>query len=679
MDMTHATAGRVAGVRGQVRAMVTRSVVLVTVLGALVLGAAAVGIGVGVGDTGPQPSAEATTTSPAQGAGGGASPGPGRGLEVGATTAGPKGRPVCGTSVLRSPYDYTGPPGPYRSGTPGLPTFGVRGTDFPDAEAGRVLPPESADYENWELERDTVYYLAPGVHYGSFSANAGDVFVGGYADGVGSTLDGQYSRRTAIDSNISIGEQRDVTIQYLTIQKFTPYVDQTAINQTGAGGWRLLNSTVTLNVPGGGMFAATDAALRDNCLTQNGQYGFQSAETIRGDVLTGGPYNVWVEDNEISYNDTCGLSGVIDNPELGWDDRDPVPEKYRNPHCGDVEGNGNQGGFKLWGTNGVMIRNNWIHHNWGVGGWADTNNANTTWTGNTITDNENGAIWEETSYNFSITNNYIARNNLIDGPGNPHFPMPAIYVSESGSDSKNGGVPACSMASCREYGVPGHPQRSVIANNTLVDNGGGVFLWQNSNRYCNDGFDGVCTLVRGGEDGPFSMGGCAANLPGATLDRTTYVGHVTGIPPQNYWDGCMWETQNVTVSRNRIDFDPANIFGCTEEAWPACGANGVFSQYGGPNSSAEGADVPTQITFFQNNRWSDNVYSGPSTFYAWNQGNPENPVSWAEWTGPLSKGERCTSSEERRSGSCTGPFGQDAGSTFTPLPSRAGGAPRPER
>jgi hypothetical protein len=526
-----------------------------------------------------------------------------------------------------------------------------------------VLPAETADYQNWQLSPDTVYYLAPGTHYGSFSANHGDVFVGGFTNGVGSTLDGQYSRPNAIDSNITTGEQADVIIQYLTIQKFTPHVDQTAINQTGAGGWHLLDSTVTLNVPGGGMFAASDNVIKRTCLTQNGQYGFQSAQTLRVDSRTGGPYNVWIEDNEISYNDTCGLSGLITNEALGLKDHNPVPERYRNPHCPKVEGSGNQGGFKLWGTNGVMIRDNWIHHNWGVGGWADSNNANTTWTGNTITDNENGGIWEETSYNFSITNNYIARNNITDGPGNPHFPMPAIYVSESGSDSKNGGVPACEMPSCRAAGMPGHPTRSVIAENTLVDNGGGIFLWQNSNRFCNDGFDASCTLVGGGEKGPFSLTGCAKNLPGATLNLTTYVGDTTGSPRNNYWDGCMWQTQNVHINHNLIDFDPGKIAGCTPTAWPACGANGVFSQFGGPNASARGPDVPTQVTFFQNNRWSDNVYRGPSTFYAWNQGNL---VSWKDWTGPLDQGDRCRSSTAVRSGVCTGPYGQDAGSTFSP-------------
>ena len=307
--------------------MVRRRVVLVLSVGALLFALGAVGLaGLGFGADDASPRVVVPT--------GGPSPSP---LDddalsrVGATTAGPVGRAVCGSAALRSPYDYTGPAGPYRSGTPGLPTFGKPGTDFPDAEAGMVLPPETADYQNWQLKPRTVYYLAPGMHYGSFSANTGDVFVGGYANGRGSVLDGQYRRFTAIDSNITIGEQTDVTIAYLTIQKFTPYVDQTAINQTGAGGWRLLNSTVTLNVPGGGMFAATDAVVRDNCLTLNGQYGFQASETIRGDALTGGPYNVWVENNEISYNDTCGLSGLLQNDGAGLARPQPGPGSLPEP------------------------------------------------------------------------------------------------------------------------------------------------------------------------------------------------------------------------------------------------------------------------------------------------------------------------------------------------------------
>jgi hypothetical protein len=411
------------------------------------------------------------------------------------------------------------------------------------------------------------------------------------------------------------------------------------------------------------MIAGANNILKSNCMTQNGQYGFQSTDVVgfSVDSVTGGPYNVTVENNEISYNDTCDLEGTIDNPAAGLHDYNPVPPRYRNAHCGHVTGDGNQGGFKLWATDGVTIKDNYIHHNWGAGGWADTNNANTTWTGNTITDNDAGGIDEEISYNFSITHNYLARNDIFDGLGNTQFPNPGIYVSESGSDTTFGGVPACPEASCAHQGA--YPKQSVISDNTLVDNGGSIFLFQNSNRYCGDGSDPACTLVRGRDSQRFTMSACRAHLPSSDIDITTYVGKQTGSPPENWYDGCMWRAENVTITHNRIDFNPAKLPYCNKTAWPACGAGGMFSEYGGP-SGPGGWVVPTDITFFQNNHWSDNVYNGPSTFYAWNQGSGANPVSWADWTGRISRGDKCSSEGERHSGYCTGPFGQDAGSRY---------------
>src|SRR5262245_54885973 len=74
------------------------------------------------------------------------------------------GRPVCGTPILNSPYNYHGNPGPYASGKPGLPTFGTPGSDFPRATAGRVLAAGQRSFQAWQLKRNTVYYLVPGVH-----------------------------------------------------------------------------------------------------------------------------------------------------------------------------------------------------------------------------------------------------------------------------------------------------------------------------------------------------------------------------------------------------------------------------------------------------------------------------------------------------------------------------------
>ena len=585
-------------------------------------------------------------------------------------SAGPSahGRLVCGQRILRSPYDYTGNPGHYPSGTVGLPTYGTARSDFPQDTAGVVLAAGRNEYPSYKLEPDTVYYLLPGTHVGSFQADRNDAFVGGYANGVASVLTGNYTEGgQAIDSNSTDGNQSGVTIEYLTIDKYSPDTNAAALNQEADTGWTIRYDTITLNVPGAGAILGADNVLADSCLTLNGQYGFQSTD-VNGfgqDALTHGPYNVTVERNEISYNDTCDLEGTVTNAAIGWHDRNPVFPRYRNPHCGKVvTGDGNLGGFKLWQTNGVTIRDNNIHGNWGPGAWVDTNNANTTITGNTITSNDGEAVIEETSYNFSITGNYIADNDWVGGYSNSSFPTPAIYISESGSDRMFGGIPACSERSCAHQ--PSYARLSVISRNTLVDNGGSIFLWQSSDRYCSDGFDGACTLVKGGTAGPFTIAACKAHLPAARVDTSTFTGVTGSVPAEDWWDGCQWKTENVRISRNQIDFDPARIAGCVPRAWPDCGAGGIFSKYGSPPDNEPGWVTPTQLTFFSNDVWSDNVYNGPSTFYVWNQGSGDNPVSWERWTGAVAAGDKCGSPDEHQSGYCRGPFGQDADSSYRP-------------
>ena len=581
----------------------------------------------------------------------------------------PSGALVCGQPELNSPYNYDGAPGPYISGTRGLPTYGNPHSDFPHDTSGIVLPTGKNNYFSYQLKPDTVYYLLPGKHIGWIMADTNDAFVGGRSGGISTVMSGDYTNQDwAIGSNSSDGDQNGVTIEYLTIEKYQPHSQGAAVNGDSNTGWTIQHNTITLNVPGAGVILGAGNILRDNCLTLNGQYGFQSeaSDSWGIDSLTGGPYGITVEGNEISYNDTCDFSGTMDNSVIGWSHYNPVPSQYRNQKCGTVIGDGDQGGFKLWQTNGVMVKSNYIHNNWGPGGWADTDNANTTWTANTITNNEGPGIIEETSYNFSITNNYIAGNDIIDGLGNNSFPSPAIYVSESGSDARFGGISACKEAACQ--GQKSYSRQSIVADNVFVDNGGDIFLWQNSNRYCSDGSDGVCTLVSGGSSGPFTMRACKANLPSASVNTTTYVGANTGVPSEDWWDGCIWKTENVKIARNLIDFNPSDVMDCTKDAWPACGAGGIFSEYGSPPNNEQGWVVPTQLTFFQGNTWSNNVYNGPSTFYVWNQGSGDNPVSWSDWTGKLSDGDMCSSADEKHSGYCTGPFGQDSGSRYNKTP-----------
>jgi parallel beta-helix repeat protein len=630
------------------------------------------------GGTSPSPSASASGTgSPSSSAS--PSPTPTTSLSPPPASA----TLVCGQPILNSPYDYDTAVSAitsYRSGTAGLPTFGQAGTDFPADTAGAIVPTNTSGYADFgELNPDTVYYLLPGTHIGSFQALTGDAFVGGLAAGQGTVLSGNYSQNEgwAIDSNETLGNQTGVTIEYLTIEKYTPGQNGAAINQDTNTGWTIQDNTVTLNVPGAGIMAGTDNVIKDNCLTLNGQYGFQSdlVNSWGADSLTGGPYDITVENNEISYNDTCDYEGLIDNSAIGWSNYNPVPAADQNSECGSVTPDGDEGGFKLWQTDGVTIKDNYIHNNWGPGAWVDTGNANTTFTGNTFTDNEGEAIFEEISYNFSITSNYMADNDWIDGLGNNSFPMPAIYISNAGSDTTLGAVPACPEASCSGQGA--YPDQSLIEDNTLVDNGGNVFLWEDSNRNCTDGYDGECTLVDGGQSSPFTISSCDKNLPSATVNATNHVGNATGSPAEDYWDGCQWETANVLIKGNTIDFNPADfvmtiggksVNVCNQTDWPDCGGGGIFSEYGSPSTKEPDWAVATQLTFYQNDVWEDNTYSGPSVIYAWNQGNLAT-ISWADWTGALSGGDSCGSAQEEQSGTCTGPFGQDAGSTYDATPS----------
>jgi hypothetical protein len=581
------------------------------------------------------------------------------------------GKQVCSGQTLESPYNYHGAAGSYSSGAAGLPTYGAPSTDFPKDRAGVILPAGTRSYPSYELRPNIVYYLLPGVHIGALQADANDAFVGGFSRGLATVLSGDYSGlHWGIDSNSSDGDQPGVTIEYLTIEKYQPDDNAGAINQDSNTGWTVQYNTIMLNAPGAGVVLGSDNVLRGNCLTLNGQYGFNAIKTNSwgADPLTGGPYNLTVEGNEISYNDTCDFEGLLENRAIGWSKYNPVPVPYRNTDCGTVVPDGDEGGFKLWQTDGVTVRNNYIHNNWGPGGWADTDNANTTFVGNTLTYNDGPAIIEEISYNFGITDNYLAGNGWIGGLGNSRFPTPAIYISASGSDTTFGGVPACQKKLCPGQGS--YPTQSLIQKNAIIDNSGSIFLWQSSDRYCSDGFDSECTLVDGGPTGPFTIAGCKANLPTASVNTATYAGNVTGSPPENWWNGCIWRTENVSITHNIIDFNPAAIPYCNHSDWPACGAGGIFSLYGSPPGNKPGWVIPSQLTFFQDDSWSDNTYNGPSTFYAWSQGNGDNPVSWAAWTGSVSHGGKCSSPGERSSGYCAGPFGEDAGSTYrgSPIP-----------
>ena len=117
----------------------------------------------------------------------------------------------------------------------------------------------------------------------------------------------------------------------------------------------------------------------------------------------------------------------------------------------------------------------------------------------------------EISYNALIKDNLFVRNAIGMGATNPGFPTSALYISESGSDSRVHS----------KYG-----SSFQITGNMFINNWSGVILWENANRFCgspDNSSTGVCTLVapEGGEASRRAAGGICTGQPGVAARTTT--------------------------------------------------------------------------------------------------------------------------------------------------------------
>lgn len=475
------------------------------------------------------------------------------------------------STVASQAYDISPTASLAVCGVPGLLT----GPATPPA--GAVIVP-AGDNSGLVPIPNTTYYFAPGTHtlgtsqYGQIIAADNDVFVGA----PGAVLDGEHVNLYAIT-----GSATGVTVEYLTIQNFGPSGsnnNEGVVNHDAGHGWTIEHNTIQDNA-GAGVFVGTDDVVEYDCLTQNEQYGFSAYEN-------NGVSNVTLSHDDISYNNT-----------YRWETKSP--------------GCGCSGGGKFWATDGATIIDNWFHNNYeGPGLWADTDNNDFDIEGNLFSDNDNSAIIYEISYNALIKNNTFLRNANVDGPGNPGFPTGAVYISESGGESR----------------VAARYQTITITQNQFTDNFAGVVLWENADRFCNSPANtstGTCTLVNP-----------------AVVNLSTCVQATIGGAP--YYADCRWKTQNVQVADNVFAFNPSDIgAGCTSAN--TCGFQGVFSNWGTYPSWSPymGAVIEDAITFNQNNVFSKNTYTGPWQFMAHDQGVALTPSEWQ-----------------------AAPYNQDAGSIF---------------
>ena len=175
---------------------------------------------------------------------------------------------------------------------------------------------------------------------------------------------------------VSIGEEAilsygwNIRISGLVIEKFANAMQTGAIT-VGGEGWIIEQNNIRFN-NGIGIFSATRNVVRHNFVHHNGEMG-----------LAGQGTGIVIDSNVISYNNINGVNWA-------W------------------EG----GGAKWVKTTGLVVKNNYSHHNEGPGLWTDGYNIDTVYDNNLVEDNSVQGIIHEISYAAVIKNNAVRRNGF---------------------------------------------------------------------------------------------------------------------------------------------------------------------------------------------------------------------------------------------------------------------------
>ncbi|MCA1569296.1 MAG: DUF4082 domain-containing protein [Chloroflexi bacterium] len=458
------------------------------------------------------------------------------------------------------------------------------------APDGAVVVPagDNAEFFQGESYRDPAapgktYWFAPGTHTIGVSEFGQIVPKDGdsYIGAPGAILDGQSSNRYAFT-----GKATNVTVKHLTVTGFMAPGDEGVVNHDFGPGWTIERNTVSRN-NGAGVMLGDDNRMTYNCLADNGQYGFQGF----GKFLT-------IDRNEVARNN------VTD-----WETNQP--------------GCGCSGGSKFWSSGPGTVTNNWVHDNMNVGLWWDNNNREFLVEGNLIEGNRGHGIEYETSYNVVIRNNTLRRNAIPSGhvfqARNDPFPVGAIYLSEAGGDARLGAYPTVE-----------------VSNNRFEENWAGIVGWENADRFGHDdtantskGYTTLTVDPSGAWPSP-EMPKCGDPANGGLVDTEPYT------------TDCRWRTVNLNITGNTFVAADKAAIGCTTDL---CNQHGLFSNYGTVPSWSPylGRTVQENITFRQNNVWSNNTYSGDWRFVAYEAVGPT--LSFDQWR--------------------AAPYSQDAGSTYS--------------
>lgn len=145
----------------------------------------------------------------------------------------------------------------------------------------------------------------------------------------------------------------------------------------GDQGWSLLNCAALYN-HGVGIGVGVNGVIWNCRANYNGQQGMTGGDASLAQVLS----------CEVAFNNYAGYN-------FDWE----------------------AGGFKFVNSNGTIAKNNWVHHNNGVGIWGDLNNSNWLIDGNLVHDNQGAGIMYEVSYAGTKISHNTSFNNGLSGSG----------------------------------------------------------------------------------------------------------------------------------------------------------------------------------------------------------------------------------------------------------------------
>ena len=245
---------------------------------------------------------------------------------------------------------------------------------------------------------DTTYGMIVKPFYGDWYYDLDKKKIYVLEDPRGHRLEITYNWQGA-DFAIRGSNVNDVVVKGLIIEKYTPTWG--AVTYSNASDstsfWKIENNDIRLN-HSIAIVGVGNSIVRSNKLNHNGQ---KAISIVKTKSLPSGKMTI-VDNNEMAYNNFARF-----NPN--WD-----------------------AGTKFIRNNGIILRNNEVHHNWSHGLWSDIYNFNTVYEGNYIHDNWGSGIFHEISYDATIRCNRLENNRhrlMIPSPG-PDY-IQSLYISTS--------------------------------------------------------------------------------------------------------------------------------------------------------------------------------------------------------------------------------------------------------